>query len=123
SMTTTFSPICASAAPSAAVEVVLPTPPLPDVTTRTLAIVISPTELAKRCDLHNVAFQPRLSWMIEQGDVYFFRGLVVAIDRQQLGFNLLTENSSCGVSVGTRHRTAAKRAVNMDRPAGDDLCT
>ena len=36
------SPVCASAAPSAAVDVVFPTPPLPDVTTRTLAIVKSP---------------------------------------------------------------------------------
>jgi hypothetical protein len=38
STTTTFSPPCASAAPSAAVDVVLPTPPLPDVTTTTSAI-------------------------------------------------------------------------------------
>ena len=39
STTATFCPACASAAPSAAVDVVLPTPPLPDVTTRTLAIL------------------------------------------------------------------------------------
>src|ERR1700760_1471101 len=39
-MTTTFSPLRASAAPSAAVEVVLPTPPLPDVTTSTLPICV-----------------------------------------------------------------------------------
>ena len=38
STTTTVCPPCASAAPSAAVEVVLPTPPLPDVTTRIFAI-------------------------------------------------------------------------------------
>ncbi len=39
STTATFCPACASAAPSAAVDVVLPTPPLPDVTTRTLAML------------------------------------------------------------------------------------
>ena len=42
STTTTLAPLCASAAPSAAVEVVLPTPPLPEVTTMTLAIWFSP---------------------------------------------------------------------------------
>src|SRR5215207_1718968 len=36
STTTTFCPPCASAAPRAAVEVVFPTPPLPDVTTKTV---------------------------------------------------------------------------------------
>ena len=36
STTATFCPACANAAPSAAVDVVLPTPPLPDVTTTTL---------------------------------------------------------------------------------------
>lgn len=36
-----FFTCCASAAPSAAVDVVFPTPPFPDVTTKTLAILIS----------------------------------------------------------------------------------
>src|SRR5918993_4808799 len=36
STTTTFCPFCASAEPRAAVEVVLPTPPFPEVTTSTL---------------------------------------------------------------------------------------
>ena len=56
-----------------------------------------------------------------QGDVYFFRGLVVAVDRQQFGFNLLTEDPCCGVAAGTRHRTTAKRPINMDGPTGDNL--
>src|SRR5262249_45447597 len=38
STTATFCPACANAAPSAAVDVVFPTPPLPDVTPMTLAI-------------------------------------------------------------------------------------
>src|SRR5450755_1138116 len=123
STTTTFSPICASAAPSAAVEVVLPTPPLPDVTTKTLAILISLAELIEWCDFHDVAFQPCLSWTIAQGDVYFFSRLVVAVDREQFGFDLLAENPRCRVAAEARHRTAAKRSIDVDRSAGDNLRT
>src|ERR1700722_1973047 len=123
STTTTFSPICASAAPSAAVEVVLPTPPLPDVTTRTLAILISLAELIEWCDFHDVAFQPCLSRTIAQGDVYFFSRLVVAVDGEQLGFDLLAENPRGRVAAEARHRTAAKRSIDMDGPAGDNLGT
>src|ERR1700736_189067 len=92
STTTTFSPICASAAPSAAVEVVLPTPPLPDVTTNTLAILTSLADSIQRCNLHDVAFQPRLSWTIAQGGIYFFSSLIVTVDRQQLCLDFLTIN-------------------------------
>src|SRR5438876_1200804 len=42
SITTTFCPKVANAAPRAAVDVVLPTPPLPDVTTTTLPICHPP---------------------------------------------------------------------------------
>src|SRR5476651_1076658 len=92
STTTTFSPICASAAPSAAVEVVLPTPPLPDVTTNTLAILASLADLIQRYNFHDVAFEPRLSWTIAQGGVYFFSSLIVTVDGQQLCLDFLTIN-------------------------------
>src|SRR3984885_9274526 len=123
STTTTLSPICASAAPSAAVEVVLPTPPLPDVTTKTLAILVSLAELIEWCDFHDVAFQPCLSRTIAQGDVYFFSGLVVAIDGEQFGFDLLAENPRRRVAAEARHRTAAKRSIDVDGAAGDNLRT
>src|SRR3984885_7484531 len=123
STTTTFSPICASSAPSAAVEVVFPTPPLPDVTTKTLAILISLAELIEWCDFHDVTFQPCLSWTVAQGDVYFFSGLVVAIDGEQFSFNLLAENPRRRGAAETRHRTAAKRSVDVDGAAGDNLRT
>src|SRR6266853_1659089 len=42
SITTTAWPVRASAAPKAAVDVVLPTPPFPDVTTTTLPISVTP---------------------------------------------------------------------------------
>src|SRR3981081_3096031 len=123
SMTATFSPICASAAPSAAVEVVFPTPPFPDVTTTTLAIIFLLCRLIQRCNFHDVAFEPRLSWPIAQGGAYVFSGLVVAIDRQQLGLDFLTKNPRGRIAVDTRHRTAAEPCVDMDCPPGDNLRT
>src|SRR6195256_2760717 len=121
STTTTFCPLWASAAPSAAVEVVFPTPPLPEVTTRTLAILTLLTRLIQRCNFHDVAFEPRLSWPIAQGDVYLFRGLVVAVDGQKLGLDFLAINPRGGIAIDTRHRAAAKRSVNVDGSPGDNF--
>src|ERR1700676_4040321 len=89
STTTTFCPACASAAPRAAVEVVLPTPPLPDVTTRTLPI-LSPSYavLIERRHHDGVVLQPRLDRPPVQILVHVVRRLVPAVDRQQLGFAL-----------------------------------
>src|ERR1700739_1294407 len=92
SMTTTFSPICASAAPSAAVEVVLPTPPLPDVTTKTLAISYLLSRLIQWCNFHDVAFEPRLTREISQGGIFFVSRLIVTVDGQQFCLDLLTKN-------------------------------
>src|SRR3984957_8458053 len=121
STTITFSPACASAAPSAAVVVVFPTPPLPDVTTRTLAIVSLLS--IQRCNFHGVAFEPGLSRPIAQRGVDFVRSLVVAVDGQQLRLDLLTENPRRRIAVDTGHRTAAKRSVDMDGSARDNLRT
>src|ERR1700726_23825 len=67
STTTTFWPSWARAAPSAAVDVVLPTPPLPDVTTNTwpASAVISPIlsalrDLIDRRDIQRAALKPSL---------------------------------------------------------------
>src|ERR1700694_3824564 len=117
STTTTFSPIWASAAPSAAVEVVLPTPPLPDVTTKTLVILFSSSPLIQRCDFHDVAFEPHLSWLIAQGGVNFFSSLIMTVDRQQLCLDFLTVNASGRVAISARHRATAKRSVDMDGAA------
>src|SRR4029079_10191379 len=59
STTATVLPDWASAAPRAAVDVVLPTPPLPDVTTRTFAIVLFPK---KRLQLRGVINISELRW-------------------------------------------------------------
>src|SRR5258705_6402190 len=121
STTTTFSPNCASAAPSAAVEVVFPTPPLPDVTTNTLAIVASFCRLIERCNSHDLAVEPCLGRPVAQHGADVFSSLVVAVDCQQLGFDFLTVNPRGRIAADARHRSAAKRAVDMNRAAGDNL--
>src|ERR1035438_3238023 len=121
STTTTFCPACASAAPIAAVEVVLPTPPLPDVTTSTLAISYLLYMLIERRNPHDVAFKPSLRRPIAQRLVQFFRGLVETIDGQKLGLDLLAVDPRRRIAVDARHRAAAQRSVNVDGPAGDDL--
>ena len=50
-----------------------------------------------------------------------FRGLVKAVDREQLGLDLLAKDPRGGVAVDAGHRAAAQRAVDVDRAAGDDL--
>src|SRR5947208_9375121 len=86
STTTTFCPPCASAAPSAAVEVVLPTPPLPDVTTTTLAIVFaSYLGSVEGCHHQGIALEPGLHRPAAQLRVNVVGGLVEAVDREKLG--------------------------------------
>src|SRR6266550_8203284 len=121
STTTTLSPFWASAAPSAAVVVVLPTPPLPDVTTRTLAIDDLLSRLIQRGNFHGVALQPGLRRAVAERDVDFFCGLVVAVDGEQLCLDPLAVDPRIGIAVDARHRTAAQRPIDVDRSAGDDL--
>src|ERR1700732_63600 len=85
STTATLSPVIASAAPSAAVDVVLPTPPLPEVTTRTVPMSFCSFGLSvqkphRDCavlelDLNRAADKPRLALLGRQ---------IVAVDRHQL---------------------------------------
>src|SRR5580700_7657506 len=121
STTTTFLPFCASAAPIAAVDVVLPTPPLPDVTTSTLAISLPPSISVERSDPHDAAFEPRLRRSIAESGVELLRCLVIAVDREQLRLDLLAINPCRRIAVDARHGAAAQRAVDVDRAAGDDL--
>src|SRR6266571_2154991 len=121
STTTTFCPLCASAAPSAAVEVVFPTPPLPEVTTSTLAIRDLLSRLIQRGNFHGVALQPGLRRAVAERDVDLFCSLVVAVDGEQLCLDLLAVDPRIGIAVDARHRTAAQRPIDVDRSAGDDL--
>src|SRR6476661_242088 len=97
--TATFCPLWASAAPSAAVEVVFPTPPLPEVTTRTLAIRDLLSRLIQRGYFHGVAFQPGLRRTVAERDVDFFCSLVVAVDGEQFGLDPLAVDPRIGIAV------------------------
>src|SRR5882724_3685460 len=121
SMTTTLSPFWASAAPSAAVDVVFPTPPLPDVTTRTLAIVDLLSRLIQRGNSHDLALQPGLGGPVAKRGVDLFRGLVIAVDGEQLRLDLLAIDSRSRIAVDSGHSPAAQRAVDVYRSAGNDL--
>src|SRR5262245_54973151 len=120
STTTTLSPPCASAAPRAAVDVVLPTPPLPEVTTRTLAIPTTSSSIQSGY-LHHVAFQPGLRRPAAERLVDLLGGGVETVDGKQLGFDPVAEDARAGVAAGARHGAAAQRSVDVDRTARHDL--
>src|SRR5450631_42760 len=122
STTTTLSPVRASAAPSAAVEVVLPTPPLPDVTTMTLPmwslqICADPTLCRfNAASIHgrhhqHFAVEPGLNEPAAQGGVEVLGGAVEAVDRQQLRFDLAAEDARLPVARHAGHGAAAQGAV------------
>src|SRR6476619_227051 len=122
STTATFWPVCASAAPSAAVDVVLPTPPLPDVTTRTLAMFAFSCMISiQGCYRQDAVLEPALGSPVAEARVPFFRGPVIAVDRDQLGFVLAAKNPCTPIAHGTRHGPSAQRAVDVDRSTGDDF--
>src|ERR1700692_4955437 len=122
STTTTDWPDCAKAAPSAAVDVVLPTPPLPDVTTKTLAILLSLCAVSVQgFDVQSGPFEPHLTGPAAKLRIHVLGGLVIAVYGEKLGLVAAAENPGPGVAHGARHGAAAQRAVDMDRSAGDDL--
>src|SRR5271166_6508941 len=122
STTATFCPAWARAAPSAAVEVVLPTPPLPDVTTRTFGILLSPPPLSVQgCYRDDAIFEPALGWAAAKTCVYLLGSAVVPVDRDELGFVPGAEDSRARVAGRACHRSSAQRAVDMDGAPGNDL--
>src|SRR6202140_5007645 len=122
STTTTDWPDCAKAAPSAAVDVVLPTPPLPDVTTKTLAILLPFRAVSVQgFDAKFGTFEPNLNGPAAKARIHALGGLVISIDGQKLGLVAAAENPRPGVAHGAGHGAAPQRAVDVNRPAGDDL--
>src|SRR3984957_135391 len=89
STTQTRRPPCASAAPIEAVEVVLPTPPFPDVTTITLLIVDSFEGSIQNSNLESVSDQASLEAAAVDLGIHVFRRDVGAADAEQLGPRLL----------------------------------
>src|SRR5262249_26769035 len=106
---------------SAAVVVVLPTPPLPDVTTITLAMLLSSYLSIEGGYRQDAVFQPSLDGTAADARVHVFSGPVVAVDREQFGFVLAAEDARARVAHGAGERAPAQGAIDMDRSAGDDF--
>src|SRR5580704_17787255 len=122
STTATFTPVRARAAPSAAVDVVLPTPPLPDVTTITLPMWSPPNPNSfHRCNHQCLAREPRLDRPVAQLGVEILRRAVIAVDRQKFRLEAGAEDARLPVAGRPRHGAAPQRAVDVDGTAGDHL--
>src|SRR5207244_6091428 len=78
------------------------------------------SDSTKRGDPHDVAVEQGLHRPVTQGIGDFFRGLVITVDREQLGFHLVAVNPRRRIAVDAGHRAAAQRAVDMDGAAGGD---
>src|SRR6476659_3326473 len=118
----------ASASPEAklALVVVLPTPPLPEVTTMILAIPIFPLLSVVLLEpVHDqlafgAALQPHLRRLAEHlGGQRHFARAVHAGDGDELRLERERKNARFGVAPRARDRLAAKRRVDVDVPVGD----
>src|SRR5215218_2509694 len=93
---TTVWPDCASAAPIEADEVVLPTPPLPEVTTSTCACaIVTPywTASVEGRDEHQIAFEPGLYGLAAQSRFDIVSSSVETADGEQFGFDLAAKDA------------------------------
>src|SRR5690606_9057691 len=123
SMTATFLPRRARPLARLALLVVLPTPPLPEVTTmisaKTRLLCVSPS--IERGDLEFVVVEPDLHGLARQRLRDIFQPFVVAGHGDHLGVDGAAEDARRGVPLGTGERAAAQRAVDVDRAVGDDF--
>src|SRR5690606_3862039 len=117
-------PACASPAPSAALVVVFPTPPFPEVTTTIFATLrfprVRPAEMDGRVmfssetlDLQLVAAQRHLHGCAGQRLVELLADAVDTRDRHELGAKALAEDPRRRVAVHARERTPVERAVDV----------
>src|SRR5689334_2512554 len=119
STTATLCPLRASAAPKAAVEVVFPTPPLPDVTTNTWDIVLNLSAVSiQGGDLHGLAVKPCLYGAAAQASFQIVGGPVQAVDRQKLRFKAAAEDAGARIAREPGDRPAAQGSVDVDRTPG-----
>src|SRR5690606_14534735 len=138
STTAVLQPRLAGPVAMLALEVVLPTPPLPEVTTM---ISANGDLLGDTCrggagsgmaaagrrgsveggQLQLSVFKPYLHGLAAQafGDIVQY--LVVAGNGHQLGVEFAAEDAGVGIALGAGQGTAAQVAVDVDRAVGDDL--
>src|SRR5215469_1828961 len=123
SMTTVRCPRKANPAAKAAAEVVLPTPPLPDVRTITLPAKTAPLfpsiagdgqPLVDERDLH------RETLLVGRE---LFADEIATGDADELGFEPAAEDPRLDITAGTGKRPAAQRTIDVDIAVGEDLRT
>src|SRR5690606_16369380 len=123
SMTTTFLPRRARPLARLALLVVLPTPPLPEVTTMISAktrLLCGPPSV--ECgDLEFFVVQPDLHRLAVQLLRDIFQHFVVSGHGHQLGMEGAAEDARLGIALGTGQGAAAQRAIDVDRAVGDHL--
>src|SRR5258708_31914826 len=93
STTTVLCPRSASPVPSAAVEVVLPTPPLPDVITMVRANSSLLVRLRQALEDEALAHQRDLHPLLQEFRLDRLADAVEARDRQQLGIKAVTKDA------------------------------
>src|SRR5690606_22320085 len=121
-----------------ALEVVLPTPPLPEVTTMISANGYllgdacrgrrgprregrRPAWSVEAGQLELSVFKPDLHGLAAQGFGDIVQHLVVAGNGHQLGVEFAAEDPRVGVALGAGQGAAAQGAIDMDRAVGNDL--
>src|SRR5271156_3887705 len=114
STTQTRLPVCASAAPIEAVEVVLPTPPFPDVTTITLLIVDPFEGSIQNANLESVSDKPSLEAAAVDLRVHVFGREVGAADTEQFGPRLLAEDARSRQPGDPGDHATLQRAIDMN---------
>src|SRR5689334_20592485 len=118
SMTATFLPLRARPHARLAEVVVLPTPPLPEVTTIISVNAGSPPSKsgADPGEAQVVAGEPRLHGFAGELRRNGFEHTEHAGDGHELGVKLLTKHTRADVAAAARDRTPAQRAVHMHAP-------
>src|SRR6185312_9720970 len=122
STTQTRLPLWASAAPKDAVDVVLPTPPFPDVTTITLLMRLSPKNASTQdSEFEFVAVQPGLEAAALHLGARAFRRDIGAADAQQFGSPFGAEDARRLRARDSGDHAPLQRAIDVNGAAGDDF--
>ena len=105
----------------AAELVVLPTPPLPEVTVMTWELLGKAGGLLKLLEPQRVAIEAHLHGAPEGCAGQALAHGVEAGDGDELWVEIEREDSRLGVVIGAGHGAAAQRAIDVDVAVGDDF--
>src|SRR6185295_13943421 len=123
SITAVLWPRRASPLAKLALVVVLPTPPLPEVTTTVLAMFTPLFEGVEHQPVSvGICYQPHLCRLAPYGlEQRLFAGAIQAGDRNQLRLHAEREDPGIGIPARARDGAAAQRCIHVDVPVRDHL--